>query len=213
MKQLELTVFKYKNGDNLNVLLEKLNNILSINNFDYIIGHSMGCYFISKFISKIKNTKIILLNPYIYVENNIKNNIFYYLFYCKIFEYINFYLPLIFLINSSNLTYYGESLYELLKFYIKNIFNFINIRLNRNVSYDIKQNNLINDLIINNNKNDISIIYCIDENLTKINYDNLIKLKLNFNTILICGKHESFNNEYENVQNNYLYEFKQLLSK
>jgi hypothetical protein len=42
MEQLQLTIFKYKNGDNLNVLFEKLNNILSINNFDYIIGHSMG---------------------------------------------------------------------------------------------------------------------------------------------------------------------------
>jgi hypothetical protein len=185
----------------------------------FIYFSNSGCYFISKFISKIKNKKIILLNPYIYIENNIKNNIFYYLFYylfyCKIFQYINFYLPLIFLINSSNLTYYGEELYELLKFYIKNIFNFTNIKLNINVSFDIKQNDLINNLIFYNkfNNNDISIIYCIDENLTKINNDNLIKLSLNFNTILICGKHESFNNDYKNVKNNYLYNFKQLLKK
>ena len=66
--------FMYDSNDDIKTIQNRFTNFMNdnISSYDYIIGHSAGCYFLIEYL-RIVNKKIdniIFICPYIYISDN-----------------------------------------------------------------------------------------------------------------------------------------------
>jgi len=210
---IEYYDFQYKNNFILDDIIFELKKLLKEKEFTTIVCHSMGAYFVSRIIQDISNIKIILLNPFIYIDN-LRLNIFSKILNYKFIRNFPFYFPKWFVINKAFLSYKQKQDNNLLYDIVFESYQFICVNLLSEIVNDINNSDIIDNLFFykKKNNNKISIIWSLDEELIKLDYKQLIRLDTFFDLNIIIGKHESFhNNEYDYIKINYLNNFKKLL--
>jgi len=213
-------VIQYKTTEKLDDICKKIIYQIESNDYNYIIGHSMGGFLItkvlhminnnnniSKLLEKLKHIKFILLNPMLEQLNYIK------LLHNIIPRYISqyIYLPKLFSIPSYKLDNQSNLFSDMIKY---DSYSWI---LYKQVydSYDCAEfanfDNFINiyyklNLVPN-------ILYSIYDELVPILPENLNKLRKKFNLYLIDGKHEPFTtSNTQELQKNFFDIFDILIS-
>ena len=179
---LKFDYFNYSPNENINDVYKRLCDVIKNNNYNTLIGHSMGGGLLMKYIDEHnvkKFHKIILLMPLIYKQflNNLISKI-------PFVQYL--YLIKAFFIPANNIYNKGNILND--------SYNFISLQQPVLMYKDIMLSN--KKIIKNLNKNTNCVLfYAQDEKLNNINQTILDKIK---NKVYVNGKHECFN-EFENT--------------
>ena len=191
----KISKFSYDTNEDIIKVYQKLTNNINKNNFDCIIGHSMGGGLLMRYIYDnpkiLITTKIILLMPLIYkreIYTNISN--------IEIFKWL--YLPKGLFLPSYKLYSHGSILtdtYNLIA--LKQIIDMYN-------KISLNDDNLIN--FLNNNKS-VKIIYAKEEAFNTIPKYVLNKIK---NFKYVDGLHECFNST-DGTKNNFFKTLKKLI--
>ena len=178
LSEYELTYFNYSVDENIKDVYLNLIRVINNNNFDIIIGHSLGGALLMKFCHEFKNIKnykkIIFLMPLVHKINllNIISNIplISYLYLPKVL-----FMPNIFLCEDENIlddTFSLTPLKQIIQSYQDIL---------------ISDENIINTLKANEN---CILFYATDERFSVIDKATLKKID---NIIYVNGRHECFN--------------------
>lgn len=190
--------FYYEINEPIHSIQKRLNDTFNTGNYDIIIGHSMGCFFVSELLKTIDSNKklnIILLMPYI-VNDSYSQKFVYYLpnFFAQFI-----YGPRFLFIPSQYLTY--KSLSFFYNFLPSNL-----IPINPILASTVAKKINFNDYLNTYKNHNVTIVYGTDDQMTPISEQNRQQLKKVTNFIEFESKHEPFNDDYT-IQNN----FKELL--
>ncbi len=189
----KITIFRYKREDPLDMVYTHLYERLSTNEHKVIIGHSLGCGLLMKYLSEHKEKrKVILLMPFISVPK-LKQIVFSYLS----FSPVALRLPKFLAIPNSSLFESG------------NIMNDTAIMLDLSqITYAANNLFLTHDEIVNifEKTSDIIMMYANDETVSPIECSLLDRIE---KKIYVKGKHASFIDPY--TSNYFFEEFAKLL--